>query len=112
VDDDEREVYLVGNPKFLSPEQVVGKPPVAASDVFSLGVVLYEMLTGRYVFAGDTLHHMLFRLLQGERHLVAIGDLAVRDIVRRALEPDPGQRFPDGGAFADALRPMLWDIED
>jgi serine/threonine-protein kinase len=109
--DDEGEPRFVGNPRYLSPEQLMGKPAVPASDVFALGVLLHEMLTGRYVFEGDTFHQTLFRLLHGERDLDGVRDPRARDILGRALDPDPGRRFPDGDSLAAALGTLLWEIE-
>jgi eukaryotic-like serine/threonine-protein kinase len=54
---------VLGSPKYMSPEQVVGRDVDGRSDIFSLGVVLYEMLTGKSPFSGDNISTIMYRIL-------------------------------------------------
>ena len=86
---------LALTPEYASPELLRGEPIDPRSDIYSLGVVLHELLTGARPAqparsAGDT------RRLRG----------ALRDVVAKALQPDPSDRYPDAASFAAALRPF------
>ena len=88
---------IVGTPSYMSPEQVEGKKIDARSDVFSFGSVLYEMITGRRAFHGETKLSTLSAILQGEPKPVSeLGPTVPRDlekIIRRCLRKDPERRF-------------------
>lgn len=88
---------ISGTPAYLSPEQARGEPPDARSDIFSLGVVIYEMVTGRLPFVGEGRMALLGSLLNDEplpigasRHDVP---LELESIVRRALEKGCHERY-------------------
>jgi Protein kinase domain len=102
----------LGSPKYMSPEQVLGQPPDPRSDLFSLGVVLYEMLTGRnpFVRPNDTAFSLMHRIA-GEPHMPlreAGAQLEMpggfERIVERALSKKPEQRYQRAAEMASDLR--------
>ncbi len=100
-----------GTPSYMSPEQACGKPLDGRSDLFSLGSVLYQLLTGRRPFAGANVPQIMARVLQHEPLLPSRMDPALpRDldlVITRALAKDPTQRYADGRAFAEDLQDVL-----
>jgi outer membrane biosynthesis protein TonB len=96
---------LLGTPAYMSPEQIRGETADHRSDIYSLGVVLYEMLTGRRPFDGDTPTATLMRQLNDEPPERPLEELpeSVRSVVKRALQKSPGRRYQSAGALADAL---------
>jgi serine/threonine-protein kinase len=96
---------VVGTAQYLSPEQAQGMEVTAASDVYSLGVVGFECLTGARPFDGASqVAIALAHINRPPPPLPAEIPPAVRLLVERALAKDPADRFPDGGAFAEAVR--------
>jgi eukaryotic-like serine/threonine-protein kinase len=96
---------VVGTAQYLSPEQAQGLELTSASDVYSLGVVAYECLTGARPFDGASqVAIALAHINRPPPPLPAHVPPAVRLLVERALAKDPADRFPDGGAFAEAVR--------
>ncbi|MCS6773162.1 MAG: protein kinase [Anaerolineae bacterium] len=100
-----------GTPHYYAPEQAAGMAPTPASDVYSLGVLLFELLTGRRPFEGSD-PVLLARLHQTQpppapsRFNPSIPPL-LDSVVLRALAKDPAQRYRDAAAFARALRAYL-----
>ena len=96
---------VVGTAQYLSPEQAQGMEVTAASDVYSLGVVAYECLSGARPFDGASqVAIALAHINRPPPPLPADVPPAVRLLVERALAKDPADRFPDGGAIAEAIR--------
>ncbi len=96
---------VMGTPQYLSPEQARGNPSVPASDVYSLGVVAFECLTGRRPFEADSpIATALAHLQQPVPDLPSDLPEDLRTIVRRALAKEPAERYADGAELAAALR--------
>ncbi len=99
---------LMGTPSYMSPEQVRGATLDRRSDLFSLGVVLYEMLTGEKPYGGESVSSVLYRIVHEEapdaftQRPSLPGDLS--EFLRKALKKEPDDRFADGDQFAAALR--------
>ncbi|MGH9258257.1 MAG: protein kinase domain-containing protein, partial [Vicinamibacterales bacterium] len=93
-----REGALLGTAAYMSPEQARGKRVDMRTDVWAFGCVLFEMLSGRAAFAGETFSDTLARILEREpawRTLPRATPARVRDLLRRCLDKDLGKRLPD-----------------
>jgi eukaryotic-like serine/threonine-protein kinase len=103
----------MGSVHYFSPEQARGEPTTAASDVYSLGIVLYELLTGRRPWGGDSAAAIAMARLSGAAPLpssVRAGIPPALDaIVRRAMSRDPAQRYQSAGEMREALDAYLAD---
>jgi eukaryotic-like serine/threonine-protein kinase len=106
--------FVMGTPRFMSPEQIAGEPVDQRSDLFSLGVVLYEMLTGKMLFAGEGSPQIAHNLANIEheppsRHNPEVTSL-LDFIVARALKKDPAVRYQDAYELAADLRTCLAEL--
>jgi len=99
---------VLGTVGYMSPEQVRGEPVDHRSDIFSLGCVLYEMVTGRQAFARDTAAETMTAILTedpaGLRTFASVGPSAITIAIRRCLEKRPGARFQSARDLAFVLR--------
>jgi len=88
---------ILGTAAYMSPEQATGKEADRASDVWAFGCVLYEMLTGRRAFPGDSASEILASVLKTEPdwHHLPAGPEALRRLLRRCLEKDQKRRLRD-----------------
>jgi eukaryotic-like serine/threonine-protein kinase len=99
---------VVGTPQYLSPEQAEGRPATPASDVYALGLIGYECLTGRAAFDGD--NPVTIALKQVRQNPAPLPDEVpadVRELIRRAVHKVPAARFSDGAAFVAAVEDIL-----
>jgi serine/threonine-protein kinase len=101
---------LAGHLGYLAPEQIQGAEVDRRADVFSLGIVLAEMLTGRRVFAGkDEFETMRNVLQKPTAEVLALLPSGTHAIVRRALRRDPNRRYQTAGEMAEELGWFLAD---
>jgi serine/threonine protein kinase len=102
--------FLIGTPEYMAPE-LINKPENVSSDLYSLGILLYHMLTGEPPFRGGSplavLWKHVFELPIPPSHLNPTITPPVEQIILRALHKDPQQRFPDAKALAQAYTNAL-----
>jgi serine/threonine protein kinase len=88
---------VVGTPHYMSPEQALGRPVDARTDIFSLGVVLYEMLSGSKPFVGEAITEILLKIVMNEPRDIAQAAFgitsALANTVRRCMQKQPDDRF-------------------
>src|SRR3954447_24103238 len=101
----------LGTPAYMSPEQIQGQPLDGRSDQFSLGVLLYQMLTGRLPFDAPNAHSMLYKILHTEPERPGAVNPAlspaVDRVLSRALAKEPADRYPTCAALAQELKDAL-----
>lgn len=99
---------VLGSPKYMSPEQVMGKLADQRSDIFSLGVMLYEMLTGQAPFTGENVNAIMYQTLNSIPQPPSVLNTAVPDmlnfIVAKALAKDLEHRYQNAADLANDLR--------
>lgn len=93
---------IIGTPAYMAPELLRGDPPGARSDVFSLGVMAFEMLTGRLPFGRGAAGDVLLQQARGVPAMPGIGT-SLEQAVRSALSMDPDRRPPSAAAVAQLL---------
>src|ERR1700755_2769974 len=100
--------HVMGTPSYMSPEQVKGRPVDGRSDIFSLGVVLYELLTGEKPFPGQSITTVIYKIVNEEpippRTLNPSIHQGLSDIVMRALAKEPEVRYQSCREFLEDLR--------
>src|SRR6266487_2903741 len=98
---------ILGTLQYMSPEQLQGKEADARSDLFSFGCVLYEMLTGKRAFEGESAASVIAAILEREPAPLTAAPPLER-VVRRSLAKDPDQRFQTARDLKAAL---TWAME-
>ena len=94
---------LLGTPLYMAPEQLAGSPPDECSEVFSVGVLAYELLAGKPPYSATALDALFDQILKTPAPPLAKVPESVDAIVQRALAKDPADRFPTMQAFRDAV---------
>lgn len=99
---------IMGTPAYMSPEQAMGKPTDYRTDIYSLGIVLYQMVTGEVPFKGETPYGVMFRHVNDPLPLprTVAPDLPepVEHVILKALAKAPEHRYESAGKLAEALR--------
>jgi serine/threonine protein kinase len=100
---------VFGSPAYMSPEQARGLKVEGTSDIYSVGCILFECLTGAAPYQGETVFDVLVQHIHGSLPTLTEASLGTNfpagfaDMIAKALEKDPSQRFPDFTAFRSAL---------
>lgn len=104
----QREAVVWGSPHYFAPEQAKGEKPTAASDVYAIGIVMFEMLTGRLPYMGTTqqelaMAHIRETVPQVVQFNPQVGE-RLSQLVSRVMSKDPAARFRDADQLGSALR--------
>ena len=107
---------MLGSPAYMSPEQIKGEKLDGRSDLFSLGVVTYELLTGSRPFPGDSITTLVYQILHTEPRdpLALRGDLppVAREVFARLLAKSPDRRPADAAGFLKEIRRIEAELRD
>jgi serine/threonine-protein kinase len=99
---------IMGTAGYMSPEQAAARPVDKRADIWSFGVVLWEMLTGRELFSGETISHTLADVLRAEINVSKLSaPAAIRELLRRCLDRDVKTRLRDIGEARIAIQRYL-----
>jgi CHASE2 domain-containing sensor protein len=102
---------ILGTPSYMSPEQLAGKRVDGRSDLFSLGVMAFELFTGQLPFQGDSMATLMYQIANEShpdiRALQPELPTCLRAVIDRALAKNPDQRYQTGDEFCQALRKCL-----
>lgn len=102
---------IIGSPLYMSPEQIRGEQASYASDIFSLGVTLYQLLSGRLPFNSENLANLTYEILNSNPGNISLStefiSIKVNDILRRALEKNPSDRYASTKDMVSALENVI-----
>jgi len=100
--------HIIGTPSYMSPEQVKGKPVDGRSDIFALGVILYELVTGEKPFPGQNVTTVIYKIVNEDpippRELDSSIHHGLSKVITRALAKELAARFQTCAEFVEALR--------
>ncbi len=106
---------VMGTPSYMSPEQARGQEVTPASDIFSLGIVIFEMVAGELPFKGDTPQQTIQAIAYDEARPVTVIrrnlPSELQRILSRCLRKNPSARYPEAGVLAEDLKRLKTDIE-
>lgn len=99
---------IMGTPNYMSPEQFMGQPIDGRSDLFSAGVILYQLLTGEKPFIGESTTTIMYQVLNNTPNAPSVLNVqipaAFDGVIRKALAKRPSERFQTGHEFIDAIK--------
>jgi eukaryotic-like serine/threonine-protein kinase len=99
---------VLGTPSYMSPEQLSGKKVDGRSDLFSLGVTMYQLLAGQLPFQADSMATLMFKIANEAHAPVTLfrGELpaSIDTVIEKAMQKDPEQRYQRGAEFAKDVR--------
>jgi len=105
---------LIGSPAYMAPELISGRPLDARTDLFSLGIILYQLATGELPFSGRNPHEVLNRISDGDypapSSLCSLVDRDLETIIATALATSPNERYQTVDAFAKELELYLAEL--
>jgi len=105
---------ILGSPAYMSPEQLAGSKVNGTADLFSLGITLFQLLSGEFPFKGDTIASLAYKIAN-EKHR-SIRDVrpdlpkGLTRLINKALQKDPGKRFATGKEMKEALEKILQEL--
>lgn len=107
---------VLGTPQYMSPEQVLGQKIDGRSDLFSVGVILYQLLSGQKPFSGDTVATLMYQIANVEPQPIELLEssvpISLRNIIKKLLAKSPEKRFQTGKELAESLSNVLEDEEE
>ena len=99
---------VLGSPSYMSPEQVAGHKLDGRSDLYSLGVTLYQLLTGRLPFVGDSMPNLMYKITHEKpksvRQYLPELPTCIARVIGKAMHKESEKRYASGKSMADALR--------
>jgi serine/threonine-protein kinase len=102
---------VMGTPEYMSPEQAKGNAVDSRSDLYSIGVVAYQMVTGRVPFSAGSFNELLFKIVlerpEALENIAPDLESTFAEVVYRAMAREPDARFQTAAEFQEALRPWL-----
>ncbi|HZF17558.1 MAG TPA: HEAT repeat domain-containing protein [Steroidobacteraceae bacterium] len=103
--------YVIGSPKYMAPEQILGKKVDETADIYSIGVIMYEMFTGQPPYSRGDHMSVMYQHVQGKarppKEMLATVPQGVSDLVMKAMSVDKTKRFPNMEALREALEKQL-----
>jgi len=101
---------VLGTPQYMSPEQIQGTPVDGRADLFSVGVILYQLITGERPFTGDTIPTLMYKITTLDPKPMNLGPevpKSMRYVVTKLLSKDPADRYQSGVELAEALKQAM-----
>ncbi|MEM8941737.1 MAG: protein kinase [Pseudomonadota bacterium] len=116
VNDSTQAGMMLGTPRYMSPEQATGDRVDGRSDLFAIGVIMYEIITGRKAFDADSMTTLILQIVQKDpvpiRQTVADAPVGFEKIVKKLLQKKPERRFQTGAELKTAVLRELGALRD